>query len=218
MQVAVHYRLQRETIYSTQILLDSFLCLTRTPIPRTKFQLIGLACLLISAKLEEVRPPNLTDLSVICDEIFSEAEIAEMELEICSTLRWHLTPINTLTWLRFYMNRYEDDQKQSRECKLDFLIHSSRILDFPPSKVAAALMTETVDDPEALEKCTGYIITDLAEELQWIRKWNLSCHGDCVVSYVDPKVLKTYTEHQFDNMINKHRKSLNFIIKHLKLE
>lgn len=213
----MHYKLQRETIYSTQILLDSFLCLTRTPIPRNKLQLIGLACLLISSKLEEVRPPNLTDLSVICDEMFSESEIAIMELEICSTLRWHLTPINTLTWLRFYMSRFEVDQMESCESKLDFLIHSSRISDFPSSKLAAALISEVVQDSEAFEKCTGYNINDLQDERKWIGSWKLSVVS-CGVAYVDPKDLKAFTDDQFDKMIQDHRKSLNFIIKQLKLE
>lgn len=215
--MAFHYKLQKETIYSTQILLDSFLSITKTSFPRTKLQLIGLACLLISAKLEEVRPPNLSDLSIICDEMFSKREIAAMELEICSTLKWSLTPINCLTWLRFYENNLKRiiGGEFCCEGKLDFLIHSSRILDFSSSKISAALLAEIFPDHLMIEKCTGYKITELEEEIQWTKSWQITKESGSI-AYVYPKELKLITDDQFDEMIRNHRKSLNFILKKMK--
>ena len=98
-----NFRLQRETIHSTQTLLDSYLTLSSANIPRTNLQLIGLACLLISAKLEEIRPPNLSNLRMICDELYTKREIAVMELEICAKLKWNLVSMNLLTWTRYYL-------------------------------------------------------------------------------------------------------------------
>lgn len=194
-------------------------------------QLIGLSCLLISSKLEEVRPPNLSDLSMICDEMFGKKEIAAMELEICSTLKWFLTPINSLTWLRFYQNnlkRLNGNQFDDLiERKLDFLIHSSRILDFSSSKLAAALITEYLESFKhpldldiILEKCTGYKISEIQEEMNWIDSWNLFDLEDNSgsIAYLDPKRLKKLTDDQFDVMILNHRKSLNFILKKMKIE
>lgn len=181
--------------------------------------------------MEEVRPPNLSDLSMICDEMFGKKEIAAMELEICSTLKWFLTPINSLTWLRFYQNnlkRLNGNQFDDLiERKLDFLIHSSRILDFSSSKLAAALITEYLESFKhpldldiILEKCTGYKISEIQEEMNWINSWNLFDLEDNSgsIAYLDPKRLKKLTDDQFDVMILNHRKSLNFILKKMKIE
>lgn len=169
---------------------------------------------------------------MICDEMFGKKEIAAMELEICSTLKWFLTPINSLTWLRFYQNnlkRLKGNRFDDRmERKLDFLIHSSRILDFSSSKLAAALITEYLESFEpsfdlesmsTLEKCTGYKIAEIGEELNWINSWKLfEVEDSGSIAYVDPKRLKNLTDDQFDVVIQNHRKSLNFILKRMKLE
>jgi hypothetical protein len=196
--------------------------------------------------LEEVRPPNLTDLSMICDEMFCKKEIASMELEICSTLKWFLTPVNSLNWLKFYESMMKRCKKLTTTIgtgtgtgtgigtgieieigtataigRLDFLIHSSRILDFSSSKLAAALIAETCENISILEKCTGYKITEIQEELDWINSWKdfEGIESGCgSIAYVDPKLLKLFTDDQFDEVIKNHRKSLNFIIKKIKLE
>ena len=168
---------------------------------------------------------------MICDEMFGKKEIAAMELEICSSLKWFLTPINSLTWLKFYKNNLKrlngKEFDDLIERKLDFLIHSSHILDFSSSKLAAALIsTATFDfDSFTLEKCTGYKITEIQEELNWINSWKLfelekiDLDIDIgSIAYVDPKILKFLTDDQFDLVIKNHRKALNFILKRIKLE
>lgn len=170
-----------------------------------------------------------------------------MELEICSTLKWFLTPINCLTWLRFYENNFKrlkegnvskitrsrsyDDIQNSRmihdmfdkiERKLDFLIHSSRILDFSSSKLTAALLYESLEGSMGsldLIKCTGYEITELQDELNWIDSWNdVDKTESGSIAYVDPKRLKLLTDDQFEWLIQNHRRGLTFILKKMKLE
>lgn len=243
---------------------------------------------------------------MICDEMFGKREIAAMELEICSNLKWFLTPITILAWLRFYQNNvrrhkvdsgkgdksdgkkskdYDNTGKKSRgdnsdgdssgdysdgysggysgytsgdnslsssnsnnsnnsssnlnsnnsgkssnnlnsnnsgnnmERKLDFLIHSSTILNFTSSKLAAALISETLE-PSDLLKCTGYKITEIQEELNWIRSWQeeIESGDNGSIAYADPKRLKLLSDDQFDDLIKNHRKSLNFILKKVKIE
>jgi hypothetical protein len=227
---------------------------------------------------------------MICDEMFGKKEIASMELEICSTLKWFLTPVNSLNWLKFYESMMKRCKKLTTTIgtgtgtgigigtatgtatatatatgtgagtgtgtgtgtgigtgtgtgigieagtgievgtatatataigRLDFLIHSSRILDFSSSKLAAALIAETCENISILEKCTGYKITEIQEELDWINSWKdfEGIESGCgSIAYVDPKLLKLFTDDQFDEVIKNHRKSLNFIIKKIKLE
>lgn len=106
-------------------MLDLYLNSCEEGIPRTRLQLIGLAALFISSKLEEIQPPNLHDLVQICDELYCETEIAEMELEICSKLRWNLCPNNSLIWLRFYMNNLIEEA--GRDCASDYIMGNCRV-------------------------------------------------------------------------------------------
>ena len=124
----MNFSIQRETVHLTQTLLDSYLSCSDN-LPRTRLQLVGLGCLLLASKLEEVRPPNLIDLSKISDRLYKESEIAEMELEICLKLEWNLTsPSNLLSWLRFYLNNlkisgFRGLKVHEFEGITDFLIH-----------------------------------------------------------------------------------------------
>ena len=171
--------------------------------------------------MEEVRPPNLTDLKIICDEMFDKREIAAMELEICSVLKWYLTPVNCLTWLKFYQNNINRQTNDFIDLgcysQLDVLIHSNSILDFLPSKIAAALIHDSGTDDKILEKCTGYTLTDLQSELTWLRSWKVP--KDCgSIAYANSKELKSFTDEMFEEMILEHRRVLNFISKRIKLE
>jgi cyclin E len=58
------YRLHRETFYLAVDFLDRFLGIP-TNIPKDKLQLIGVTCLVIGAKLEEIYPPELQEFAEV---------------------------------------------------------------------------------------------------------------------------------------------------------
>lgn len=219
----MHYKLQRETVYSSQILIDSYLilCDNSEAIPRTKLQLIGLACLLISAKLEEIRPPNLHDLVQICDDLYSAKDIAKMELDVCSKLKWNLTPINAVGWLRFYMNNLElmgvtDQGSGTIEGYLDFLIHFGAFLDFKASHLSAALIFHFYTHNTAeIEKCTGLKMKDLQMELDWLKTILSSSKLAGKAAYACDQNL---SDQQFEEIIDGNKKALKFILNQIKLE
>ncbi len=58
------YRLHRETFYLAVDFLDRFLGISSN-IPKNRLQLIGVTCLFIGAKLEEIYPPKLQEFAYV---------------------------------------------------------------------------------------------------------------------------------------------------------
>ena len=58
------YRLHRETFYLAVDFLDRFLGLA-TNVQKSRLQLIGVTCLFIGAKLEEIYPPKLQEFAYV---------------------------------------------------------------------------------------------------------------------------------------------------------
>ena len=76
-------RLKPQTFFITVQLLDSY-C-TRKSVDRKDFQKLGITCLFIAAKFEEIFPPKLAEIVKLCDGLYSAQEIVLMEAEILST-------------------------------------------------------------------------------------------------------------------------------------
>lgn len=70
-------KLENETLYMTIDLIDKFLIKKELPIE--KFQLLGLTCLYIASKYEEVLPPSIFQFALESDGIFDSEEIKEFE-------------------------------------------------------------------------------------------------------------------------------------------
>jgi cyclin E len=101
-EVCEVYRLHRETFYLAVDFLDRYLCLSE-PVPKNRLQLIGVTCLFIGAKLEEIYPPKLQEFAYVTDGACTESEILGMELTILKSLNWSLSPMTPNAWLRTFM-------------------------------------------------------------------------------------------------------------------
>jgi cyclin B len=69
--VDVHYKfkLLPETIFLTVNLIDRFL--EKVSISRKKLQLVGVACMFIASKYEEIYAPELKDFAYVTDSAYS---------------------------------------------------------------------------------------------------------------------------------------------------
>ena len=72
-EVHLKFKLVPETLYLTINLIDRYL--ERREVSRPKLQLVGVTCLLIASKYEEIYPPELRDLVYICDRAYSKQEV-----------------------------------------------------------------------------------------------------------------------------------------------
>ncbi|CAD7959738.1 unnamed protein product [Amoebophrya sp. A25] len=86
--VEVHHKFRFDfpsTLFLTINILDRFLQF-HVLNSRKRFQLVGLACLLLSSKVEETRPAIVEELSFICEHTYTEEEIRGMEFCVVKTL------------------------------------------------------------------------------------------------------------------------------------
>jgi cyclin E len=119
MEVAAVYHLRRVTYYLSVDYFDRFLSI-RPDIPKSLLQLVGITCLYIAAKVEEIYPPNLSEFSYVCDGACKSKEIVSCELLIlnvsigvsCSdkllsipfqSLGWEVVSTTPSDWLNLYM-------------------------------------------------------------------------------------------------------------------
>ena len=72
-EVHLKFKLVPETLYLTITLIDRFL--EREEVERSKLQLVGVACLLLASKHEEIYPPELRDLVYICDRAYTRQDV-----------------------------------------------------------------------------------------------------------------------------------------------
>ena len=72
-EVHLKFKLVPETLYLTVNLIDRYL--ERQEVTRSSLQLVGVTCLLIAAKYEEIYPPGVHDLVYICDRAYTRREV-----------------------------------------------------------------------------------------------------------------------------------------------
>ncbi|KAJ1523943.1 hypothetical protein ONE63_010492 [Megalurothrips usitatus] len=101
-EVCEVYRLHRETYYLAMDFLDRYLALTAN-LPKTQLQLIGITCLFIAAKMEEIYPPKIGEFAYVTDGACTESDILAKELAIMKCLEWRLSPLTVNYWLNTYM-------------------------------------------------------------------------------------------------------------------
>lgn len=101
-EVCEVYKLHRETYYLALDYLDRYLS-TNISISKTFLQLIGITCLFIAAKVEEIYPPKLSEFAYVTDGACCEEDILKQELIILTALKWQINPVTIIGWLSVYM-------------------------------------------------------------------------------------------------------------------
>lgn len=139
-EVCEVYRLHRETFYLAVDFLDRYLSVT-TDMPKDRLQLIGVSCLFIGAKIEEIYPPKLHEFAYVTDGACTEDQILEMELVILKVLNWGLSPMTPNSWLKLFMQLSHCDR--SPEAEQNFVLPQYSGLPF--SRVMQLLDLCTMD-------------------------------------------------------------------------
>lgn len=74
-EVHLNFKLLPETLFITISLIDRY-C-ERKQIKRSDFQLVGVACMLIATKYEEIYPPFIKDFIFMTDSAYTKQQILE---------------------------------------------------------------------------------------------------------------------------------------------
>jgi cyclin A len=166
LQVAEEYRLEAETLHLSVNYIDRFL--GYVPVSRSKLQLVGVSCMLLAAKFEEIHPPGVDEFVYISDNTYQRHEILAMEGTILNRLQFELSVATPKTFLSRYLRAAQIGgacgSTAASLCHYlcELTLQEYAILKFRPSELAAAalrLALHTVHLPAwsaALEAMSGY--------------------------------------------------------------
>ena len=96
--VSAKFKLLSETFFSAVNLLDRYL--ERRQVQRDKLQLVGITCLMIMSKFEEIYPPSVRDYVCVCDRAYSQEEILDTEADVLQALQFDLATTSSLIFYR----------------------------------------------------------------------------------------------------------------------
>ncbi|KAL5698507.1 hypothetical protein ACHQM5_029538 [Ranunculus cassubicifolius] len=168
-EVTEEYKLTSDTLYLTVYFIDRFL--SQNFIERQKLQLLGITCMLIASKYEEICAPRVEEFCFITDNTYSKMEVVNMESKVLNYLEFQLSTPTIKTFLRRFL-RAAQASYQEPSLELEFLgnylaeltLVEYDFLKVLPSLVAASavfLARWTLDQSShpwnpTLEHYTGY--------------------------------------------------------------
>ncbi|CAK5087078.1 unnamed protein product [Meloidogyne enterolobii] len=85
--VQSRFTLLNETLSLSINLMDRSLLAMNGSITKTNLQLLGVTCLFISSKFEEITVPNVEDFVIVAGSVFNKEDIFHMEMKFCLTKR-----------------------------------------------------------------------------------------------------------------------------------
>mmetsp|Transcript_4946 Transcript_4946/g.5741 ORF Transcript_4946/g.5741 Transcript_4946/m.5741 type:complete len:383 (+) Transcript_4946:156-1304(+) len=139
-EVHLKFKLVPETLYLTVNLIDRYLE-RKQEIQRKDLQLVGVSCLMIASKYEEIYPPELRDLVYICDRAYTGDDIMKMEEIVLKGLEYRITFPSSHTFLVRFLKAAHADKSivQLACCILDGTLQNYDLcMNYLPSQLAAA--------------------------------------------------------------------------------
>ncbi|KAI7757241.1 hypothetical protein M8C21_023762 [Ambrosia artemisiifolia] len=173
-EVCEEYRLGAETFYLTVTLIDRYL--SKVYIEKQRLQLLGITCMLIASKYEEISAPRVEDFCYITDGTYTRKEVLDMEHEVLDALCFNLSVATVNKFLRRFILAAQSSYKVpvvELEYLAKYLAELTLVdygfLKFLPSLIAASavfLAKWTLDQLEhpwnpTLEHYTNYKASEL---------------------------------------------------------
>ncbi|XP_059616999.1 G1/S-specific cyclin-E isoform X2 [Phlebotomus argentipes] len=102
------HKLKRETYSLAMDYIDRYLS-RNTAVSKTRLQLVGVTCLFVAAKVEEIYPPKIGEFAYVTDGACSESDILQQELLLLQSLDWNMSTVTVMGWLTIYMQIHVTD-------------------------------------------------------------------------------------------------------------
>jgi len=169
-EVADEYNLCAETLHLTFSYMDRFLSFMS--VERSKLQLVGISCMFIAAKYEEIFPPNVGEFVYITDDSYTKTQILRMEKLILKVLNFDLSVPTSHLFVNHLCQMFQMEEQELHLAmyllELSF-IDGATFIKFSPSILAAssvALTRFTMGEDawtDDMEKMAGYTCEHLRE-------------------------------------------------------
>ncbi|KAJ8533637.1 hypothetical protein K7X08_006961 [Anisodus acutangulus] len=175
-EVAEEYKLVSDTLYLAVTYVDRYL--SSHILARDRLQLLGVSCMLVASKYEEISQPHVEDFCYITDNTYTKEEVVNMERDLLNFLNFEISNPTTKTFLRIF-TKAAQDTSAFLTLQFEFLgcyLAELSLLDyscvrFLPSMAAASaiFLTRFTVLPKvrpwnlALQQCTGYKPSELKD-------------------------------------------------------
>mmetsp|Transcript_86006 Transcript_86006/g.230049 ORF Transcript_86006/g.230049 Transcript_86006/m.230049 type:complete len:397 (-) Transcript_86006:136-1326(-) len=139
-EVHLKFKLESETLYLSVNLLDRYLSLVS--VPRAKLQLIGVTCMFVAAKYEEIEPPVADDFVYITDRAYSREEIMQAEVALLNTLEFKVCMATPYRFLQQYAKVQGCTAKAFHMAQyfLELTLPEYGMMSYCPSELACAAL------------------------------------------------------------------------------
>ncbi|KAF2538665.1 hypothetical protein F2Q68_00018859 [Brassica cretica] len=194
-EVSEEYKLASDTLYLAVNLIDRFL--SNNYIEKRRLQLLGVTCMLIASKYEEICAPRLEEFCFITDDTYTRLEVVAMETQVLNFLHFRLSVPTTKTFLRRFIQAAKaSDQVLHTEMEslADYLAELTLVeysfLRFLPSLIAASavfLARWTLDQSKhpwnpTLQHYTRYETPSLKKTVLAMEDLQLNTSGSTLVA------------------------------------
>ena len=141
--VSVKFKLVNNTYHRCIQLIYKFLSVSNN-IPRKKLQLVGITCMHISSKLEEIYGCEIKDMVYIGDKAYTQFDVEEMERIIIATLNFDFVKPMSIEFLRLYshFSDFEAELHTASKFLLELALTSYELKSIIPSKLALYVTTK----------------------------------------------------------------------------
>lgn len=137
LEIAFKYSFKLRTIFLTANIFDRYLQSRR--INRGQLQLVGVTCLLVASKYEDIYPPELKDLYCLCDKVYSTQQIIDCENDILLVLDFNFVFVSSLDIIELktrLLNENDKSVEEAAELVLHVFLFHSNVAKFNSFKLA----------------------------------------------------------------------------------
>ncbi|BAT82102.1 hypothetical protein VIGAN_03205900 [Vigna angularis var. angularis] len=211
-EVAEEYRLVPDTLYLTVNYIDRYL--SGNAMNRQRLQLLGVSCMMIASKYEEICAPEVEDFCYITDNTYLKEELLRMESAVLNYLKFEMTAPTVKCFLRRFVRAAAHDVQElpslQLECLTNFIAELSlleyNMLRYPPSLIAASatflgrfiLFPSKKPWNSILQHYTQYWPSDLCACVKDLHR--LCCSSD--TSNL-PAIREKYSQHKYKYVAKK---------------
>lgn len=140
LSVHVRFKLLQETYQLCIDLIDRFLQVRA--VARDQFQLLGVSCMHVAAKYEEIYPPTVEDYVYVTDNTYTAQQVREQEKNILKFLHYRISRPLTIQFLRQLSAEGNADIVEHNMAKflVDLAMMDYKLASCRPSRRAAAAL------------------------------------------------------------------------------
>ncbi|KAF2291359.1 hypothetical protein GH714_023207 [Hevea brasiliensis] len=204
-EVAEEYRLVPDTLFLTVNYIDRYL--SGNVMNRQRLQLLGVACMMIAAKYEEICAPQVEEFCYITDNTYFREEVLEMESAVLNYLKFEMTAPTAKCFLRRFVRAAQginEVPSMHLECLASYLTELSLLeysmLGYAPSLIAASsiflakyiLLPSRRPWNSTLQHYTLYKPSDLCDCVKDLLR--LCCNSN---NSTLPAIREKYSQHKY---------------------